>query len=262
MQIIVTGRLIPFVLMIVVSAIFLYFSWRAKKSGKGPQIRKIAGLDALEEGVGRAAETGRPVLWTAGLPLTQRLYTGDGVQLLASISILNELCRLSAIKQVKVVAAVGQAELLPAAEEAARLGYLKGGKPDLFKLENIVYLPEQAYTVAIAGFMMREKFPFCVFAGPLLHEAIILGEVGQTIGAFAVGGTAAVSQIPFLIATCDFTLIGEELMAAGAYVAKDPGELGGFLGEDIGKVIALILAIVGTITVSLGVNTLVNLLKM
>lgn len=262
MQIIVPGRLAAFVLMIGLSAIFMYFTWRAKKSGKGPHIRKIAGLDALEEGVGRAAEIGRPVLWTPGLAQGGRLYTADGLELLASISILNEVTRLCALKQVEVVAAVSQSEVLPVVEEATRLGYLKGGKPDLFKLENIVYLPEQSYTVAIAGLMTQGKYPFCIFTGPLLHEAIILGEVGQTIGTYAVGGTTKTSQLPFLIATCDFTLIGEELLAAGAYVAKDPGELGGFLGEDIGKVIALILGIVGSITVSLGINTIANLLKM
>ena len=249
-------------MLIAFSVIFLYLSWRAKKTGKGPHIRKIAGLDALEEGVGRAAEIGRPVLVTFGLPTGARLYTSDGPQLLAGISILSEVAVMAAKKQVEVVVGVGQSEMIPPAEEAARLGYMKGGRPDLFKAENIVYLPDQAYTVGIASLMRKRKFPFCIYAGPLLHESIILGEMGYSIGAFQVGGTAAVAQLPFLVATCDFTLIGEELMAAGAYLAKDPAELGGFLGEDMGKFLALVLLLAGIVTVSLGVNWIVTILRL
>ncbi len=43
--------------------------------------------------------------------------------------------------------------------------------------------------------------------------------------------------------TCDYTLIGEELFAASAYLSRDPQQLGSLKGHDFGKlVIILILA--------------------
>ena len=40
----------------------------------------------------------------------------------------------------------------------------------------------------------------------------MLSETGFDAGAIQVAGTAMVSQIPFFIAACDYTLIGEEIL--------------------------------------------------
>ncbi len=47
-------------------------------------------------------------------------------------------------------------------------------------------------------------------------ESLILAETGSLSGAIQIAGTDAVTQLPFFITTCDYTLIGEELYAASA----------------------------------------------
>jgi hypothetical protein len=52
------------------------------------------------------------------------------------------------------------------------------------------------------------------------------------------------SQLPFFIAACDYTLIGEELFAASAYLSDEPRQLGALKGQDVGKVIAMTVILV------------------
>ena len=61
-------------------------------------------------------------------------------------------------------------------------------------------------------------------------------------------------NLPFFVAACDYTLIGEELFAASAYLSKEPRQLGSLKGQDVGKAIILFFLAVGIIwqTVAIG----------
>ena len=71
---------------------------------------------------------------------------------------------------------------------------------------------------------------------------MILAETGNSINAIQIAGTDAVTQLPFFITTCDYTLIGEELYAASAYLGREPKQLGSIKGQDACK--AIIMAII------------------
>jgi hypothetical protein len=60
--------------------------------------------------------------------------------------------------------------------------------------------------------------------------------------------------LPFFVATCDYTLIGEELYAAGAYLTREPVLLGSMRGQDIAKAIVILIGIAGIIATSFGVQ--------
>ncbi|MFM8697698.1 MAG: DUF6754 domain-containing protein [Phycisphaerales bacterium] len=47
--------------------------------------------------------------------------------------------------------------------------------------------------------------------------------------------TAETAQLPFFVAACDYTLIGEEFFAASAYLSGEPDQLGTLLGQDLAK---------------------------
>ena len=53
------------------------------------------------------------------------------------------------------------------------------------------------------------------------------------------------SQLPFFVAACDYTLIGEELFAASAYLSGEPDQLGSLKGQDFGKLLCAALIIAG-----------------
>ena len=53
------------------------------------------------------------------------------------------------------------------------------------------------------------------------------------------------TQLPFFVAACDYTLIGEELFAASAYLSQDEKMLGSLKGQDFGKLVAMISILAG-----------------
>jgi hypothetical protein len=99
--------------------------------------------------------------------------------------------------------------------------------------------------------MVREKPATVFLLGAFFAESLILAETGNSIGAIQIAGTARPAQLPFFIAACDFTLIGEELFAASAYLSGEPRMLGSLKGQDVGKAIAMITILLGVMAVTL-----------
>ena len=89
--------------------------------------------------------------------------------------------------------------------------------------------------------------------GTFYAESLILSETGNSIGAIQIAGTAMPSQLPFFVAACDYTLIGEELFAASAYLSREPKLLGSLKGQDIAKAVILIALIIGIILETLNI---------
>jgi hypothetical protein len=95
--------------------------------------------------------------------------------------------------------------------------------------------------------VVREKPATMFFMGEFFAESLILAETGNASGAIQIAGTAAPAQLPFFIAACDYTLIGEELFAASAYLSREPKLLGSLKGQDMGKAVILVAILIGII---------------
>jgi hypothetical protein len=65
------------------------------------------------------------------------------------------------------------------------------------------------------------------------------------------------NNIPFLIATCDYVLIGEELYTAAASISGEPVQMGSVAGQDLVKYVVLALLAAGVVMMSIG-STIVN----
>ena len=88
--------------------------------------------------------------------------------------------------------------------------------------------------------------------GAFYAESLILAETGNSIGAIQIAGTAMPPQLPFFVAACDYTLLGEELFVAGAYLSREPQLLGALKGQDMGKAVILVMLLVGILVQTLG----------
>ena len=69
------------------------------------------------------------------------------------------------------------------------------------------------------------------------------------------------AQLPFFVAATDYTLIGEELYAASAYLGREPLLLGALKAQDWAKGMLLICLILGTIFASLHLDFFVDLFR-
>jgi hypothetical protein len=255
MNIINEGLVASFVLLIIVLAEILVALFLARTGKYVPKIRKIAGLEAIEEAVGRATEMGRPITFTTGLGGIRDQYY---YQTVAGLSILGHTSELAAKYGAKLLYFPYDPTIMPMAHEIVEQSYIRAGKPEAFNPENIQYLGGDQFPWAfgVLGATYREQSAANIHMGPFWAESLILAEAGFYTGAIQVAGTANYHQIHFFVVAADYALIGEELMAAGAYLSKDPTQIGSLWGADFGKLTAMILCFVGILLTAAGVTAL------
>ena len=241
------GRINQLIILAVFVAFVLGYIQLAA-SGRKFFVRRIAGLNAIEEAIGRATEMGKPVLYVPGID------DMDNIQTIASMVILNDVARIAGTYETPIIVPVCRPFVVPVAEEAVKQGYLNAGRPELYNPNNVRYLSDEqfAFTAGISGIMMREGTAANLYMGSFFAESLILAETGFSTGAIQIAGTANVHQLPFFVAACDFTLIGEELYAASAYLSKEPKLLGTLKASDLAKIVILVLLVVGFITQTAG----------
>ena len=234
---------------LLLSLFVLYYIFRARK-GIELYIRPISGLEAVQEAIGRATEMGKPVLYILGI------MGIDDIQTIAGITILGKVARMVAEYDAQILVPCIDPLVATISRDTVKESYLDAGRPDSFKPDNIRYITSEqfGYVAAVDGIMIREKPAANFYLGTFYAESLILAETGHSIGAIQIAGTAAASQIPFFVAACDYTLIGEELFAASAYLSKEPLSLGSIIGQDVGKVIIIASIVIGSIFEAFGIN--------
>jgi hypothetical protein len=242
-------RLNVFFWLLVTCAAILFYIMQAK-SGKALYVRKIAGIDAVDDAIGRATEMGRKVFFVPGI------QDMDDVATIAAITILGRVARICATNDTMLDVPVSRSLVMVTAREAVREAYSKVGRPDAFKEDQVHYVTDDqfGYAAAIDGMVMRDKPAAMFYMGGFFAEALILAETGNNAGAIQIAGTNQPAQIPFFVAACDYTLIGEELFAASAYLEREPRLLGSLKGQDFAKGLFLLAIFILLILKIFGVD--------
>lgn len=230
------GMVFSLASLIIAFIIYLFCIDRSLK-GKPPKIRMIPGLEAIKECVSRAVEMGRPVFYSTGVG---SLSGGDMSMTLSGLTLLGYAARLSADLGASFTYIATVPTIVPIAEDMIRTAYGESYRP-----EQINYIPNQtALMSSIIGEYERSKPAANFLLGALYWETVILAEAGANVGAMQVGGTGRLYQVPYCVAMCDYSLIAEELLAAGAYISKESSQLGTILGADILRFIIIALSII------------------
>jgi hypothetical protein len=235
-----------FIAVMLFGTLFFWFFLRARK-GEKLFLRRIPGLNALEEAVGRATEMGKPVLFIPGIDDI------DEIQTLAGIIVLGHVAQMTAQYDSPLIVACRMAVAMSVAEETVRQAHMSVGRPDTYQPDNIRYLSgdQFAFTAAVDGIMLRETPAANVYLGSFYAESLILSETGYSSGAIQIAGTANTAQLPFFIAACDYTMIGEEFYAASAYLSQDPSILASIKSSDYFKIIVLLAIVCGIAVASM-----------
>jgi hypothetical protein len=240
MSILIAGRALGLLALLVIVAGILYYMQQSY-SGKMPKLRRLQAVDAIEEIIGRCVEMGAPA-W----------YLMDNVQMtspsvlaptVAAFQILAYTARMAARLGAKFFVPVTQGLAYSIANDIVEEAYKAEGKPEEFDpFGTVMYLPSGADRMYIINNMWSQKVAGVFFLGSWYHKAVI----------FTENAADTTHNIPFLVAICDYSIIGEELYALGAYVSQDPTQTASLAGQDIGKYIALILILLGSILATVG----------
>ncbi len=224
------------VLFLLPALLFIFLA----KRGREFYIRRIPGIDAIEEAIGRATELGRPMMFSTGL-------TGLNALLYALLGIVTYVSKKAATYGCRLIFPQCDYQVMPIVEETAREAYRAVGRVDQFNPQDVRFLsPSQfAFASGYMGIAHREQAASCFLFGSFAAESLILAEAGQQVGAMQVAGTPTLTQVPFFLTSCDYTIIGEEVYAAGAYLSREPSQLGSIRGQDVSKLVVLAMLMVG-----------------
>lgn len=253
MNIIEPGRIFDFTALVLIMFFVYLWIYLSEKGKATVEIRKLVAMDHIDESIGSAAEKGRRALFLA----RGRLTSGSNApQMIATLSILPMVAQKCAEIGVPLTTAYDDPNLGPLIIENMKEGFTMAGKHEHMKPDSVKFFPYMSHTMGILGEITEKgnEPGSIVYLGAMLHEAIIWGEAGRRVGAMCIGGTAAQSQLPFLIATMDYVLLGEELFAAGAYVSKNPIIVGSIRGQDWGKFMTIIVVLIACLSASIGLT--------
>lgn len=207
------------------------------------KVRRIAALEAIDNAVGRATEMGRSILFVAGI------QDMDNIQTVAGITVLGHVSKTAAEYDATIEVPTSRSLVMEAARETVQASYLAAGRPEAYNADLIRYITDEqfGFVAYVSGRMVRERPATCFYMGCFFAESLILAETGNSIGAIQIAGTAESTQLPFFVAACDYTLIGEEFMAASAYLSGEPDQMGSLKGQDAAKAIAAALIVIGVV---------------
>jgi hypothetical protein len=248
------GKTPVLVAVVLFTAFMLYFIFRAKR-GAELYIRPLAGIEAVDEAIGRATEMGKPILYILGLG------TAADIATIASFTILGRVAKKVAEYQTSLIVPCYDPIVMTIAQETVKTGYYNAGRPDAYKEEDVFFLTnfQFAYVGGVNGIMLRQRPATNFYLGKFYAESLIMAETGAVAGSIQISGTDEVTQIPFFVVACDYTLIGEELYAASAYLGREPVLLGTLKAQDYGKAIVILCIVLGSLAAIFNWNWFVKL---
>jgi hypothetical protein len=241
------ARLNNLVLLVLITVVFFWTVSHAKRKG-GLFIRRIAGLDAIDEAIGRATEMGRPIFYSTGIGGM------SGVPTIASTAILSEVSKKVASYDTQLKVPHYDPIVMTVCKEVVKQAYTEMERQDSYRDDTNFFVSQDqfSYAAAVDGMIHREKPAACFFIGYFMAESLLLAEVGATTGAIQIAGTDQESQLPFFFTSCDYTLIGEELYAAGAYLSKEPMIQSTLKVQDFGKAFVMVSVAGGSLLLMAG----------
>lgn len=249
-----TGKVeIFFALML---AAFVLLNISRAGSNKDLYIRRIPGLNAIDDAIGRATEMGRPVLMVPGLGELNAI----SVQ---ALNIFGYITRTAAKFANPIRLCCGNAAVYTVAQEVIRDVYQSEGLADRFDTDSVRFLSDRqfAFAASVSGIILREKTAAAFFMGEFFAESLIFAETANSVGAIQVASSTEITQTPFFIAACDYVLIGEEFYAASAYLTRQPVLVGSLVGQDWCKMAIAAFILFGTIMNTIQRNQLTTQAK-
>ncbi len=240
-------RLISMLFLLVFVAVSLVAMGKTER-GQDIPIRRLKGLDVIREAVGRATEMGRTSLFIIpGGPFDAQAF--------AAFDILSYVASETAKYDTSLIVINALPEAHAVSQEVVRQAYRLQGKQRSLAKVSMRFL-STGFTAGVLGVYKRDKIGANFLFGSFYLESLTLAEAGQRTGAIQVAGTANTHQLPFLVASCDYALIGEEIYAAGTYLSRNSAKIGSLVAQEVGKyggiVVIVTLSIWRTISVLAG----------
>ena len=259
MALLFEGRIADLILFIIFNGVILFLIYQARGGKVFTLKKRLAGLDAIPEAVGRAVEMGRPVHFTPG---GSGLTGGRGTHIQAGLVIGGHVASYCARLGAHLIMSLAAPAQIPLTEEIYRTAYTAEGQPDVNPDVRFYGRGDAPFGAGCLGTIANENCAVNMIIGGSGSDFPIISEGAHRVGAFQIGGSANTWMIPLVVAGCDYTIIGEELFAAGAMLSEESIQLASIVASDYNKIIILALILLGSILSTAGISTILDFLKL
>ncbi len=216
--------------------------------------RPMHALAPIRSALDRGAETGRPIHLSPGSgTIGSRSTTVETVVgLLAAERVATE----AALNGAPVLASSGDAVAHLALRGFLHQSYQRAGMGHEYTPSQVQLLAHQdptAYALGIAALYGRERLEASQMVGAFGQEFLLAGEVGAQRAIPQVAGATGTVALPLMYLTSEGTLIGEEVFAAEAYLARAPEASARLLTHDLLRTVVILALVVLFILAALGI---------
>ncbi len=234
-----------FVLLLSFFPLLLILNRRIRE-GRKPVLRSIPGYDALSRYVGEATESGRSLHMSMG---TGGIGTEVTAESLAGLTVLEHVAFQAALSGLKPIITVSDPSLLPVAQDAVRNSYALHGYLEEYDPSCVRFIsPDNvAYAAGVTDVLDHGEVAANIMVGSFGDEVLLMSEVGARRGIDQVGGTASAQILPFIYASMDHSLIGEEIFAAGAYLLNKTSHIASLTVQDWLRTAIIITIVIGVL---------------
>lgn len=221
--------------ILVIVVLMLLLARQRIRSGRAKiALRPLFGYSSLKQQVGRAIESGSQIHISLGQASLIGLAAPTSI---AANQLLRTLARDGCANGTPPLVTVGEGTLLPLAQSHLRVAFEEANRKELFDPNQALFIASETDSVAYAGGVAVEihqnKIANNILVGQLGPEVAIMAEAATRKQVEQVIGSNNPIALAVATAVTDNLLIGEELLAAGAYLEGSPGQLASVQVQDI-----------------------------
>lgn len=227
----------------------IYHTWGALSGRMALELRSLAPVEAIADGVDRCKEMGRPIYLTCGCyAQLSGLYAPMTI---SAINIQRYALTLAIREDVEPWLMVPMIpEALPLIDGVYREVCVAEGKPEAYHRDHVQWFGqlEAGYSTGAAGIAERVRAGTCIAAGAMSGTGDIAPTASnRTVGALMIGGCARYTHQGVYSIWYDYTLWTSDVYAAGAYCSGDAMMRSSVIAQDLVTWFSIILALIAVV---------------
>jgi hypothetical protein len=207
-------------------------------------------VQAFPEGVNRAIEMGRPIVYQASMVGSAWV----GAEGIAGLTYFAEIAKQAADKKVQVITLTSSPDT-----NAYVTAILQEAYGPEFR-EGFIHFAGGGYQCkAMSVGVIRREMPAFLINIPASTVGPETLEAGLSVASLNIGGAGTMGAyvygyMPVFIIGFDYMLIGEEVLAGAAAVGRDPLQTGIVIGADYAKIGIITIAAIGFLLAVAGIQ--------
>jgi hypothetical protein len=237
------------ILLLIFLVALLYFTSRVSRGGQ-PSLRRIQAFELLSGFAGRAVEAGRPFHLSLGIGSMADVTTADS---LAGLSLLNYLADQSRLTGIHPVVSMANPTVMLFAQNVLRAAQDNTPAAEA-AYRSVRWIAPQpaAYAAGVMSLLSLDQVEANVMIGDFGDEYLLMGETAARRGISHIGGASDPNVLPFIYASAQEPLLGEEIYATGAYLQKRASHIGSLLAQDMIRWLVALVILGGVLAASVG----------